>query len=126
MFRKSFEPFIRNPDGKVTHTRISEESIKNIAKLLAVNPVTNNEKINSVVKEKMAGDEVHMPFVFGDTRTRLRLTVPPLARNTAYDDIRQSLPIYDYRDEILNVIRNHQVCVISGETGMHCARVMFR
>lgn len=97
--------------------RISDESIKHIARYLAVNPVADNEKINSVVKENIAGAEVHMPFLFGDIQNRLRLTVPPYVQNTAYNEIRQSLPIYDYRDEILNVIRNHQVCVISGETG---------
>lgn len=99
--------------------RISDESIKQIARYLAVDPVADNEKINSVVKENFAGAEVHMPFVFGDTRTRLRLTVPPHVRSTAYHEIRQALPIHDYRDEILGVIRNHQVCVISGETGTY-------
>lgn len=106
--------------------RISDDSIKQIARHLAVNPVADNEKINSVIKENVAGGEVHMPFVFGDTRTRLRLTVPPHVRNTAYHGVRQSLPIYEYREMILDVIRNHQVCVISGETGTRVAFFNFQ
>ncbi|KAG5361500.1 Pre-mRNA-splicing factor ATP-dependent RNA helicase-like protein cdc28 [Yarrowia sp. C11] len=33
------------------------------------------------------------------------------------DEVRKSLPVYKYRDEILGAIRDHQVLVIVGETG---------
>lgn len=66
-----------------------------------------------------------MPFGFGDTRTRLRLTVPPVVHNTAHNEARQSLPIYKYRDNILNAITNNQVCVISAETGTRLLTSIF-
>lgn len=33
-------------------------------------------------------------------------------------EFRKKLPAYDKKDEILNLLRNNQVIVISGETGM--------
>jgi pre-mRNA-splicing factor ATP-dependent RNA helicase DHX16 len=33
------------------------------------------------------------------------------------EDVRKSLPIYQYRDELIQAVRDHQVLVIVGETG---------
>lgn len=89
-----------------TPMRISDESIDQIEHYLRINSTMDDGNM-----------EENVPFVFGDTWTRLHLTVPPPVQNAAYNEVPQSLPIHDYRDEILGMIHNHQVCVISGETG---------
>lgn len=63
--------------------------------------------------------DIQLPAIFGDFRSNVRITVPPMTNDTEkYTQIRQSLPIYEYRDEILSAIDQHQVVVISGETGL--------
>lgn len=89
-------------ESNITPMRISDESIDQIKRYLDANVTMFEGKI----EENVAGDYVHMPFRFGDTSRRLRLTVPPHVQNAAYNGVRQSLPIYDFRDHILDVINN--------------------
>lgn len=91
----------------------SNQSIERITRYLAVDPVTED---NSIAREIVAGGSVDTP-IFGYNRTQLRLTIPPNVRSNVHNEFRQSLPIHAYRDQILNVIKDNQVCVISGETG---------
>lgn len=63
--------------------------------------------------------DVQMPSLFGDYQTNVRVTVPPMTYGTeVYTKVRQSLPIFEYRDEILSAINQHQVVVVFGETGL--------
>lgn len=70
--------------------------------------------------------DVQMPSIFGDHQTNVRVTVPPMTYGTeVYTKVRQSLPIFEYRDEILDAINEHQVVVVSGETGLLTLLLMF-
>lgn len=93
---------------------ISDQSIELIRRYLAVDPVTEE---NPVTIEIASGGDFDLPFVFCDNRLRSRLTVPPNALSNGHNEFRQSLPIFAYRDQILNVIKDNRVCVISSETG---------
>ncbi|KAH3673543.1 hypothetical protein WICMUC_003650 [Wickerhamomyces mucosus] len=39
------------------------------------------------------------------------------ARIKSIDEVRRSLPVYQYRDELLDAIREHQILIVVGETG---------
>ena len=43
--------------------------------------------------------------------------VPPMRGESDLDSFRQTLPIYQYREEILEAIGRSQVTLVSGETG---------
>ena len=43
--------------------------------------------------------------------------VPPMRGESDLDSFRQTLPIYQYREEILEAIGQSQVTLVSGETG---------
>lgn len=46
------------------------------------------------------------------------MAIPPVARpSPEIQTVRQNLPVWKYRANILNTIEKSQVCVISGETG---------
>lgn len=62
-------------------------------------------------------DHANVPFNF-DGRSRSKPSLPLLPKHIhEFRDIRESLPIFVYRQEILDVIADNQVVVISGETG---------
>lgn len=61
-------------------------------------------------------DNIPLPFSFGSLKKQLY--APSIEQNEGpFKDTRESLPIYLYRQEILDVIAANQVVVISGETG---------
>lgn len=80
--------------------------------------MSENESI--ILRPAETNSHAHLPFMFGDSRSKARVTVPPQPRgNESFHAVRQSLPIFDYRDAILDAIHQHQVVVISGETGLY-------
>lgn len=97
---------------------ISPQSLQNIDALLRRNPLKPWETSNNLLTAfNPHNDQANVPFNF-DGRSRSKPSLPLLRKhNHEFRDIRESLPIYVYRQEILDVIAANQVVVISGETG---------
>jgi ATP-dependent RNA helicase DHX57 len=57
---------------------------------------------------------LHPNSEIDDFLAKLELSKPS---NSEFDNFRQQLPAFSKRQEIIDVIRNHQVVVISGDTG---------
>lgn len=119
VYKKSSVPFIPTSDGSTTYLRICEGSIKAISDLVANDPIDDEEKTSTILRSpNESHSSAHLPFMFGNSNSKTRLTCPPLTEPTGeFKTVRQSLPIYEYRSEILDAINKHQVVVISGETG---------
>lgn len=98
---------------------MSDSSVEKISQLLDNDPVSDAERQNTILRPSDNKTQAHLPFLFGDFKSKAKVTVPPLNRDTAqrFTAVRQSLPIFEHRNEILNAINQHQVVVISGETG---------
>lgn len=96
-------------------------SIEKIEQLLENDPVSDAERQNTILRPNDNKSQAHLPFMFGDFQTKTKVTVPPINRDTArqFTSVRQSLPIFEHRHEILTAINQHQVVVISGETGKY-------
>lgn len=119
VYKKDVKPFILTLENATTFT-LSETSIQNISDLLASDPLVENEKQNIFIRQNDTSGHAHLPFMFGDSRAKAKVTVPPLTSGTgSLNAVRQSLPIFEHRDEILAAIQQHQVVVISGETGLY-------
>lgn len=98
--------------------KLSEDTIDLIVELVEKCPLTNDENENTTFKVSDNEQQVRLPFVFGDSRSKPRFTVPKLAHSSQeFQRVREGLPIFCYRDEILATINSNQVVVISGETG---------
>lgn len=96
-----------------------DSSFEKIEQLLETDPVSDAERQNTILRPTDNKSQAHLPFMFGDFHSKTKVTVPPLNKDTAhrFTSVRQSLPIFEHRDEILSAINQHQVVVISGETG---------
>lgn len=97
------------------------ESIAAISSLLDSDPLTEEEKNASILT---TADKQHnsprLPYSFtiGGDRSKKKFSIPSrMASNDAFAASRASLPIYEYRANILDAINANQVVVISGETG---------
>lgn len=90
-----------------------------IDNLLQSDPVSEAERQNTILRPTDNKSQAHLPFMFGDFHSKTKVTVPPANKDTMqlFTHVRQSLPIFQHRDEILYAIEQHQVVVISGETG---------
>ena len=63
------------------------------------------------------GDE-RASFSFGEGEDRRGgARIPPVAQSAPCARLREALPVYGYKQELLDAIRNNQVVVIEGETG---------
>nr|CAD7423487.1 unnamed protein product [Timema monikensis] len=99
--------------------KLSRSSRQNIYQLVQKFPLTNKERqelLPLTERDRIINNEVK------DVKTLGRLMngipqVPSLSTNQELLPFRQSLPISSMRDEIINVINNNQVVVISGDTG---------
>lgn len=95
----------RMVDGDVDFC-LSENSIDAIEKVLA-NTEPNSGNLTNIE-----------PTNFVES-FNIVLTIPPIIQCSVQSQtIRKSLPIFKYRNDILNAIGEHQVVVISGETGL--------
>lgn len=121
IYKKTVTPFVPTSKNSI-RLEISDSSIEKIAQLLEIDPVSDAERQNTIFRPSDNKSQAHLPFMFGDFKTKSKVTVPPMNRDTAqrYTSVRQSLPIFEHRTEILNAINQHQVVVISGETGKCC------
>lgn len=97
--------------------KLTDYSIEQLKRFLAYYPVNDIDRANTILKGNSPTCHTYLPFNFGDSRTKVRLTVPPFVQKSKYMAARESLPTYEYRYQILTAINQYQVCVISGETG---------
>lgn len=119
VYKKTSTPFVPTVASNATYLRLSDNTVDKLVELFAHDPVSDAEKENTVFRPAESHSHAHLPFMFGDSRTKARVTIPPMTHGTdEYRSIRQSLPIFEYRDTILDAIYQHQVVVISGETGL--------
>lgn len=81
------------------------------------NPLTWNEKKN-LQSSINSTNEVNSSFSCTLASTNnVSIIVPPATQNPQADSQRRSLPIYAYRQHIIDTIDQNQVVVISGDTG---------
>lgn len=119
VYKKNATLFVPTNEN-ATRFELSDESYEKIATFLEQNPLNEADKQNTIFPPNESQHQVHLPFMFGDSRSKIRVTVPPLVQASQhFASVRQSLPIYEYRDEILAAINQHQVIVVSGETGKY-------
>lgn len=118
VYKKTVTPFIPTNQNTI-RLEISESSIEKIEQLLENDPVSDVERQNTILRPNDNQSQAHLPFMFGDFQSRTKVTVPPMNRDTGqrFTAVRESLPIFEHRHEILTAINQHQVVVISGETG---------
>lgn len=102
---------------------LSNQSVDLINDLLKKNPLTDEEKnLNMLIENRINPKQgASLPFtstVFPNNNNRKTVFgVPPEPRGSNYKAMRENLPIFPYRQEILDNINKNQVIVISGETG---------
>lgn len=119
VYKKTVTPFVPTNQNTI-RLELTDESLEKIDQFLASNPVTDVERQNTILRPNESNrNQAQLPFMFGDFQSKTRVTVPPPNKDTAqqFTAVRQSLPIFEHRDEILAAINQHQVVVISGETG---------
>ena len=120
VYKKNVTPCLPTADSNATYLRLTNNTVDKLVELFANDPVSDVEKESTVFRSNEGQSHAHLPFMFGDSRSKARVTVPPKTiANNNYTAARHSLPIFEYRDEILGAINQHQVVVISGETGLY-------
>uniref|UniRef100_A0A336MYU1 CSON008604 protein n=1 Tax=Culicoides sonorensis TaxID=179676 RepID=A0A336MYU1_CULSO len=101
--------------------KCTESTYNRIFNLLKSNPLTHKEKCD--LQKSLNADlskEKLFPFRISVGQMNApHLIVPPYPTNLSEQTIQQriSLPIFEYRSEIIETIRNNRAVVISGETG---------
>lgn len=105
----------------ISQLDLCEESIAAISKLLNGNPLTDEEKSTNklmCVGENNKASRLPYSFTVGADRSKKKWAVPAqVSQNGPFAESRANLPIYEYRDNIIDAIDQNQVVVISGETG---------
>lgn len=97
----------------------SEESSKQVFQLLKAHPLTNKER-NDVVGTPVKENPRLPPFrISVGSLTHSYVTVPPkpIQITPQIAKTRNNLPIASYRQQLLQMIQNNRVIVVSGETG---------
>lgn len=118
VFKRTATPFLPTDTSSSIYMKLSDDAAAAINKLLENCPVSDEEKQSTVFKAIENEQQVRLPYVFGDARSKLRFNVPKMPHvQDEFRTVRETLPIYAYRDEILATINSNQVVVISGETG---------
>lgn len=99
----------------------TESSLKQIFQLLKSNPLTNKEKwdIQKPLKADLDSQKLFPFRISVGQMNAPHLLVPPYPANLSQQTISQrlNLPIFAYRSQIIETIRNSRAVVISGETG---------
>lgn len=72
------------------------------------------QKINFIMDSKLEGDG---KFMTKDQRMLQQQLDAAEKKAASIEETRKSLPIYQFRDEIIEAVHNHQVLIIVGETG---------
>lgn len=91
------------------HLPLTENTVNVLQKALVAQP-----SINSSLGNHCIGN------ILGNHHSKFLPTVPkPVNIDPKIRKIRESLPVFKYRREILEAIETHNIVVISGETGIH-------
>lgn len=100
----------RSDDGG---RRINEQSVWEDTQIGKMTQATERENDYEFVLEEefetgsvLEGDEEQLPYVD-----------PEIAKQRSILETRRSLPIFGYREELIEAVREHQVLIIVGETG---------
>lgn len=100
-----------------TYLKLSDAT-KDIIKLSCTVANSDADEESDIFQPTESESHAQFPFTFGDSRLKPQLTIPPMTDGSReITAIRQSLPIYEYRDKILATIQQNQVVIISAETG---------
>ncbi|KAM6910016.1 pre-mRNA-splicing factor ATP-dependent RNA helicase DHX16 [Xenentodon cancila] len=79
------------------------------------------ERYQLILEEEEMIDFVSTAITMKGTQTEKDQETPALSqaelKKQSMQEVRRSLPIFPYRDDLLTAIRDHQVLVIEGETG---------
>lgn len=132
--------------GKIDRKR-KEDALytrqKEVGKIISDYDQWENQQVSQVKKFKIAHpDEISAPnqeeydYVFDDSQnieflldekepsslnqeqqTLKKRIEDEEARIKSIDEVRKSLPVYQYREQLLDAIRKHQVLIVVGETG---------
>lgn len=89
---------------------LSESSTGAISDLLTNYPIGATERENTIENEGHGNLELMFD-------SRFQLTVPPSNDDSNFKEVREKLPVYSYRNRILDAIKTNQVIIISGKTG---------
>lgn len=113
-------PKLTTPYERPSYLRLSESSIKAIEQLMIDDSICNESEQHTNLQSNESQEiSSRLPLTYGNSKSTIQLTIPPMIELTdEIRSVRESLPIYEYCREILDAIGNHQVVVISGETGM--------
>lgn len=100
-----------------TYLKLSDAT-KDIIKLSCTVANSDADEESDISRPTESESHAQFPFAFGDSRLKPQLTIPLMTNGSReITAIRQSLPIYEYRDKILATIQQNQVVIISAETG---------
>lgn len=106
-----------------TPLSLSNQSIDLINELLQKSPLTDEEKNLNTLTHNLNNQnkDTRLPFTYTITSNngnrKTVIGVPPAPKGNIFKSIRENLPIFPYRQEILDTVDKNQVIVISGETG---------
>lgn len=105
-----------------TYLRLADTTRTSIDTLLQRNPLSEGERgsqllvgVNAEAANEIAVAEEEDPST--SSTIDMQLLVPTPAHDNPHRDVRESLPIFLRRQEILDLINNNQVIVLSGATG---------
>ena len=77
----------------------------------------DSQQINFVTDAKMAGTHDGQPVLTGEQRVLQEKLDAAEQKAASIEETRKSLPIYQFRDQILQAVEDHQILIIVGETG---------
>lgn len=77
----------------------------------------DSQQINFVTDTKMAGTHDGKPVLTGEQRVLQEKLDAAEQKAASIEETRKSLPIYQFRDQILQAVEDHQILIIVGETG---------
>ncbi|KAK8854055.1 ATP-dependent RNA helicase Cdc28 [Tritrichomonas musculus] len=116
--KKSDEPILYqvNLTNTIEKGDTLKERLNNISKNYALQEEYNPElkKANDWEEEKMksAGIMASKPLLF--EKPTMEITE---IQEIDYTPVQQSLPVYKYKDDILNILKDHQILIVVGDTG---------
>ena len=75
-----------------------------------------SQRLRFLMSETVGGDR-GLTTMSNDNRAMMEQLSRAEAKAKSIDETRKSLPIYQFRDDIIQAVREHQVLIIVGETG---------
>lgn len=100
--------FYKSKFSDTPHICLKEESIRMISQIKCEELYVENPSLINALNIRR------------HTCNRIQLTKPPkvTSKNPNIDRVRKSLPVFGYRENILQTIKDNQIVVITAETGI--------